>query len=269
MLNVIDPIDTPDSRFHDGNPATGELGTIVIAAWLNAVQEAVRTNQKELIAILAAGGIEVDPDDDAQLLAAIRQLSGADITAHVNAANPHQQYAPKVHTHATADIDGLDARLSAIRMYKPGQMVAMFCSVPPDGTLVCNGGEIARVLYPDLYATIGIAFGAGDGSTTFNLPNLADGLALLAGGSVGTITTGSVISHSHTGMTGANGDHAHSWPYVPMVGTTGGSGSYSTGGGTLQWTNTIGNHSHALSINNTGGSQNLAAGMRLLICIAY
>lgn len=161
----------------------------------------------------------------------------------------------------------LDALLAGVLF--PGQMVAMFCNAPPPGTLVCNGGEISRTLYAKLFAAIGTTFGAGNGSTTFNLPNIKDGFAILGGGTVGAITTGSVISHNHTATLSSNGGHEHSWPYAPMQGTSTGTGSYSTGGGALQWTSNTGSHSHTPNINNTGGINNLAAGMRLLICIAY
>lgn len=44
----------------------------------------------------------------------------------------------------------------------------------PDGYLVCNGAEISRETYADLFAAIGTTFGTGDGATTFNLPDLRD-----------------------------------------------------------------------------------------------
>lgn len=42
----------------------------------------------------------------------------------------------------------------------------------PSGYLPCNGSAISRTTYADLFAVIGTTYGAGDGSTTFNLPNL-------------------------------------------------------------------------------------------------
>jgi len=41
----------------------------------------------------------------------------------------------------------------------------------PDGWLFCNGDEVSRITYADLFAAIGTIYGAGDGSTTFGLPN--------------------------------------------------------------------------------------------------
>jgi microcystin-dependent protein len=44
-------------------------------------------------------------------------------------------------------------------------------NTPPDGWLVCNGSAVSRTTYADLFAAIGTTFGAGDGSTTFKLPD--------------------------------------------------------------------------------------------------
>ena len=42
----------------------------------------------------------------------------------------------------------------------------------PDGYLLCNGGAVSRTTYADLFAVISTTYGAGDGSSTFNVPNL-------------------------------------------------------------------------------------------------
>jgi len=42
----------------------------------------------------------------------------------------------------------------------------------PNGWLVCDGSEVSRTTYAQLYLSIGNAFGAGDGATTFHLPDL-------------------------------------------------------------------------------------------------
>ncbi|MBR1733462.1 MAG: tail fiber protein, partial [Alloprevotella sp.] len=43
---------------------------------------------------------------------------------------------------------------------------------PPYGLLFCEGQAVSRAMYPDLFALIGTTYGEGDGSTTFNLPNM-------------------------------------------------------------------------------------------------
>lgn len=45
----------------------------------------------------------------------------------------------------------------------------------PENYLLCDGSAVSRTDYADLFAVIGITYGAGDGSTTFNLPLLTDG----------------------------------------------------------------------------------------------
>lgn len=71
------PINTADELFHNGSPATGELGTVVTAEWLNGVQG-------EILAVLAAAGIEPTASN-VQLLSALHALfaglDGAAFTA--------------------------------------------------------------------------------------------------------------------------------------------------------------------------------------------
>ena len=42
----------------------------------------------------------------------------------------------------------------------------------PEGYLICDGSEISRITYANLFSVIGIDYGYGDGVTTFNLPKL-------------------------------------------------------------------------------------------------
>ena len=51
-----------------------------------------------------------------------------------------------------------------------GGMVQWGTDTPPSGWLLCNGTAVSRTTYVDLFNVIGTVFGAGDGSTTFNLP---------------------------------------------------------------------------------------------------
>lgn len=74
MQNLMPPVNTPDSLFHDGNPVTGALGTIVDAQHLNNSQGAIRDLQTELITVLTTAGISVDPSKTDQLLTALRKV---------------------------------------------------------------------------------------------------------------------------------------------------------------------------------------------------
>ena len=52
-----------------------------------------------------------------------------------------------------------------------GVMVPYTSEKPPQDWLICDGSAISRTEYSELFAVIGTKYGAGDGSTTFNLPN--------------------------------------------------------------------------------------------------
>lgn len=66
----------------------------------------------------------------------------------------------------------------------------------PDGYLVCNGANVSRTTYADLFNAIGTTFGSGDGSTTFALPNLIDKFVQ------GSATVGTVKSAGLPNITG-------------------------------------------------------------------
>lgn len=53
-----------------------------------------------------------------------------------------------------------------------GEIKAYAGSTVPNGWLICDGSAISRTDYPLLFNAIGTLWGVGDGSTTFNLPNL-------------------------------------------------------------------------------------------------
>ncbi|WP_083399079.1 phage tail protein [Oceanisphaera psychrotolerans] len=55
---------------------------------------------------------------------------------------------------------------------EPGLVAAFAMATPPDGWLKANGAAISRTTYSALFAAIGTTFGAGNGSTTFNIPDL-------------------------------------------------------------------------------------------------
>lgn len=67
-------------------------------------------------------------------------------------------------------------------------------SMPSDKWLVCNGQAVSRSTYATLFTRYGTAFGVGDGSTTFNLPNLQGKFARGAEASVGLGLTGGADS---------------------------------------------------------------------------
>ena len=71
----------------------------------------------------------------------------------------------------------------------------------PDGWLLCNGAAISRAVYADLFAVVGTTFGAGNGSTTFNIPDLQDRFPIGKSGTKALGSTGGTVeslAHSHT-----------------------------------------------------------------------
>jgi len=73
-------------------------------------------------------------------------------------------------------------------------------TVPTD-YLLCDGTAVSRTTYSDLFAVIGTSFGVGDGSTTFNVPDMRQRFVMGKAAS----GTGSTFAG-----TGGNIDHVHS-----------------------------------------------------------
>lgn len=84
-------------------------------------------------------------------------------------------------------------------------------TIPSDWKL-CDGAAISRVTYNTLFALLGTTFGAGDGSTTFNLPNYKNrmpyGADTVVVGATGGSADAIVVSHTHT-ATVTDPGHAH------------------------------------------------------------
>ncbi|KZB62154.1 hypothetical protein AUP42_04135 [Thalassospira lucentensis] len=83
----------------------------------------------------------------------------------------------------------------------------------PDGYLVCDGAAVSRTDYADLFAALGTVWGAGDGTTTFNIPDLRGefirgfdaGRGVDAGRVFASLQEDEFKSHSHTNIaTGVN-----------------------------------------------------------------
>lgn len=62
-------------------------------------------------------------------------------------------------------------RLLARDGMHPGMIIDFAGENPPEGWLWCDGAEVSRAEYPALFKAIGTKYGAGNGSTTFNLPD--------------------------------------------------------------------------------------------------
>lgn len=96
----------------------------------------------------------------------------------------------------------------------------------PAGYLLCDGSAVSRTTYSVLFAVIGTTFGAGDTTTTFNLPNYVNRMPIGVGSTAALAATGGskdavVVSHTHTTSITDPG-HTHS-PGVSFANTNAGS----------------------------------------------
>jgi microcystin-dependent protein len=100
-----------------------------------------------------------------------------------------------------------------------GHMLMWPTATAPTGFLMCAGTAVSRSTYAALFAVIGTAFGVGDGSTTFNLPNFNNRSPIGAGDLyTAAQTVGSkdavVVSHTHTATsTVTDPGHAHNYTF--------------------------------------------------------
>lgn len=140
-----------------------------------------------------------------------------------------------------------------LRSVAPAGRVDWFAgSTPPAGWLACNGGTVSRTLYAALFAAIGVTYGAGDGATTFTLPDLRDDFIRGASGSraVGTRASDTTRSHSH-GQTYASD---------AVGGLTGSQGVGVAGAGQAEGVNTTA---------ATGGAETAPRHVVMLPCIKW
>ena len=79
-----------------------------------------------------------------------------------------------------------------------GTITAYGGSTAPSGWLLCDGSEVSRAEYGLLFEAIGTAYGEGDGSTTFNLPDMSGKTAIGSSDSHALGATGGEESHALT-----------------------------------------------------------------------
>lgn len=87
----------------------------------------------------------------------------------------------------------------------PGEMKIFGGGAAPSGYLLCDGSAVSRTTYADLFAAIGTRWGAGDGSTTFNVPDMRSRVPMGALGGTTPVSdpmsvtiTGNVTAGSNT-----------------------------------------------------------------------
>lgn len=146
-----------------------------------------------------------------------------------------------------------------------GVIVAWPGIAPPGGWLLCDGAAVDRTEHAAIFAVIGTTYGDGDGSSTFNLPDMRVRIPIGAGTGKGLAATegfgetvrNSLYSHSHShsassfSSSGFAGDHSHS-----VSESSAGSHSHSASGST----STAGSHNHSGQTGGPGITTDRAAG---------
>lgn len=121
----------------------------------------------------------------------------------------------------------------------PGTVIAYAGSGSPAGWLICDGAEISRTTYARLFSFIGETWGAGDGSTTFELPDLVDRSILGAGNKIDVgeqigVSSTRLLAHTHSASFSGNPlpNHTHSnfYAHPSSANDTFGTGDSSNGG---------------------------------------
>ena len=125
-------------------------------------------------------------------------------------------------------------------------------SAPSGRWLLCNGQAVSRTgIYANLFSSIGTTFGVGNGSTTFNVPDmrgvsprgLDSGRGLDTGRTLGSYQPDALLNHTHSGFTAVGGahthgvndpGHAHGFTEVGGNSGFGGGEGYSTGSAQLR-----------------------------------
>jgi microcystin-dependent protein len=241
----VNPAATPDT-----------LGVVKLATDEDA--KAGRDTQKALVpanllaTLNARFGADAPTEFTKRLLAI---ATGADFLTAIGPTFP-----PAKHTHVMDDITGLvallAAKLDARARYVPGQIIVTAGKQAPPYTLLCNGAAISRAQYAELFAAIGTTYGAGDGVTTFNLPNLGEGTVIKAtvdATKVGTYSAGALLTHTHGATAAAGGDHGHSVSLTAGGGHSHGASASGVGDHAhAAWTDGQGNHAHSGSTDAQG-----------------
>lgn len=139
-------------------------------------------------------------------------------------------------------------------------MVAMFAmSNAPTGWLKANGAAVSRTTYAGLFAAIGTLFGAGDGSTTFNLPDMRGEFARGFDDGRGVDTGRTFASHQNDELKG------HTHLYYKFDDATGinpiSGGNFDGNGGPRTSTQ--------VNTTSAGGTETRPRNIALLACIKF
>ena len=162
-----------------------------------------------------------------------------------------------------------------------GAVITHASSTVPSGFLECNGANVSRSTYAQLFSAIGTTFGTGDGSSTFGLPDLRgefvrgwdNSRGIDSGRSFGSTQSDQNESHTHS-VTDPN--HSHTQRGLALSGGSGsvaitlGSGqSYQIGYSGQQSTITTATSSTGISLATSGGTEARPRNVALMYIIKF
>ena len=127
-----------------------------------------------------------------------------------------------------------------------GTILDFAAATAPTGYLVCDGSAVSRTTYSKLFAVIGTTWGAGNGSTTFNVPDFRGRTSIGAGTGTASDATahalgskGGTETHKLTGAQSGVPAHNHPLPNTAIVYNADGTQRLATSGsGTKSSVNT-------------------------------
>jgi len=148
----------------------------------------------------------------------------------------------------------------------PGMVSAFAFETPPAGWLECDGSPISRTTFAILFAAIGLRFGIGDGSTTFNIPDLRGEFIRGFDNGKGADPDAGSRTDSGDGTTGDNvgtkqADEFDSHTHIHQVLTNDSAGP---GGGSLLFSNGVGLNDVTLA---AGGNETRPRNVYMMYCI--
>lgn len=158
-----------------------------------------------------------------------------------------------------------------------GAVMPFAMNSAPAGWLAANGSTVSRATYAALFAAVGTTYGAGDGSTTFALPDLRGYFVRGAGtnddgtaaGSFAAKQAGAFASHTHTASTSSAGAHSHTYGAQPSVSFPNTGTVPNPRAGDQLSTSVAGAHTHTVTVDATGGAETRPANIALLYCIKF
>lgn len=121
-------------------------------------------------------GYTVQYSTTSNFLSNLKEKDVTGTSAVINGLEPMTQYFFRVRARASGSVGLWSNTATATTMNNYGSLavgtsIDGYWTTAPEGFLIEDGRAVSRITYADLFAVIGTTFGAGDGSTTFNLPD--------------------------------------------------------------------------------------------------